>query len=252
METPAQHDDLRLTLTQGDEIILRCVRNARAKRLRLTVNERGARLTLPPRADMDAATRFVEQHLDWLGAQLSSYHSGIAPLVRGETASLPLRGKHLPLHWQQGAFTQLTHASGQLHFSLPNTASHAAIARAVLDFYLAQARADIARWLPKYLPGLPRPPSRIRFKVLSSQWGSLATDAGMTLDIALVLGEPFAFEYVLVHELCHLIHANHSHEFWREVEIRCPHWRDARAYFHAHGRQLKAQLHSLLHPGPSS
>jgi len=250
MAKTAQSDQIRLTLADGDEITLRWVRDARAKRIKLTVNERGARLTLPPHASLAVGTEFVDRHLDWLSAQLSSYHCGIPALVRGETTHLPLRGEDMPLRWQSGTFAQLTHHAGQLSFSLPASASHTTLTRTVLDFYAAQVRTDIARWLPGYLPGLPRPPARIRLKALSSQWGSLAPDNTLTLDIALVLGAPFAFEYVLVHELCHLIHRNHSRHFWQEVETRCPHWRDARAYFHTHGRRLKAQLHSLLHAAP--
>ncbi|WP_157723039.1 YgjP-like metallopeptidase domain-containing protein, partial [Stenotrophomonas pictorum] len=107
-------------------------------------------------------------------------------------------------------------------------------------------RADVGRWLPAYLPGLPRAPSRLRLKVMSSQWGSLAPDGSMALDLALILGRPSAFEYVLVHELCHLLQANHSPAFWVEVEARFPHWRQERDYFHAEGRRLKATLRMLL------
>jgi predicted metal-dependent hydrolase len=57
-----------------------------------------------------------------------------------------------------------------------------------------------------------------------------------------VLGPPANFEYVLVHELCHLIHANHSRNFWREVEKRCPQWRELRAWFRGEGLTLKAEL----------
>jgi len=243
----APSDDLRLALSDGDEIILRCVRDARAKRIRLTVNERGARLTLPLRANMVAAVRFLEQHRNWLGAQLAINRNRVEPLVRDKTCSLPLRGQQMPVCWQGGNFVQLVHEPGCLRFSLPDMIGPEAIVRVLGDFYELQARADIARWLPKYLPGLPRPPSRIRLRTLSSQWGSLTSSNVLTLDLALVLGAPFAFEYVLVHELSHLIHANHSRDFWREVETRYPKWRHASDYLRRQGRQLKAQLHVLLH-----
>src|SRR3546814_8781339 len=62
----------------------------------------------------------------------------------------------------------------------------------------------------------------------------------MSLDLSLVLGAPAAFEYVLVHELCHLVHRDHSPAFWREVQARFPDWQSQRDYFHAEGRRLKA------------
>ena len=76
--------------------------------------------------------------------------------------------------------------------------------------------------------------------------GSLAPDDTLSLDLALVLGRPAAFEYVLIHELCHLIRADHSRTFWREVEARCPDWREQRDYFKTQGRSLKTSLHALL------
>ena len=63
-----------------------------------------------------------------------------------------------------------------------------------------------------------------------------------------VLGRPSAFEYVLVHELCHLIHADHSPAFWAEVEARRPDWRLERDWFRLHGRRLKAMLRVLAGP----
>ena len=132
------------------------------------------------------------------------------------------------------------------HVVAPANAGNATLQRALRDFYEAQGRADVGRWLPKYLAGLPRTPRRIVFRRTRTQWGSLAPDGTLSLDLSLVLARPSAFEYVLVHELCHLLHADHSRRFWREVEARFPAWRDERSYFHAEGRALKARLHALL------
>ena len=167
-------------------------------------------------------------------------------LQPGEDGVLPLRGDLLPLRWQEGRYARLEIDEHGACVQWPTRAGDATLRRLLREFYEAQTRADVGRWLPKYLPTLPRAPSRLRLKVMSSQWGSLAPDGSMALDLALVLGRPEAFEYVLVHELCHLIQPNHSPAFWHEVEQRFPAWREQRDYFQLEGRRLKAMLRQLL------
>jgi predicted metal-dependent hydrolase len=250
--TAVQRDTLRLTLGEQEVEILR-VRDPRARRLKLSVDERGARLTLPVRASLRAGDAFVQANQAWLQRQLARYHDDDLParLELHQPGVLPLRGELLPMQWDSGRFTRIEVANGQAHIQLAARAGDAALRRALRDFYEAQTRADVGRWLPQYLPELPRAPTRLRLKVMSSQWGSLAPDGSMALDLALVLGRPSAFEYVLVHELCHLLQANHSPAFWAEVEARFPLWRQERDYFHAHGRRLKAMLRQLLQPAES-
>jgi predicted metal-dependent hydrolase len=217
--------------------------------MKLSINERGVRLTLPPRSDPIVVERFLLQQRDWLRQQWHRCHGehSVSPLRRFQSAELPLHGMALPLHWREGTYGKVELASNRVIFQLPAGASDMALRNALREFYESQARADIGRWLPKYLPGLPSPPTRIRLKVMSSQWGSLAPNGALALDLALTLGRPSAFEYVLVHELCHLIHHNHSAAFWQEVTRRFPTWRDERDYFRREGRRLKTLLHALLH-----
>ena len=250
-QAPAvQRDIVAQPLADGRMLDIQRVRDPRAKRIKLSVDERGARLTLPLRASLAAGERFVHEHRQWLATQLQKYAAtqDSPALLRNQTDQLPLRGQAVALSWHEGRFTRLELQAGQLHFHAPARASQAMLQRALRDFYEAQARADIGHWLPHYLPTLPRAPARIRLKIMSSQWGSLSPDGSLALDLSLLLARPSAFEYVLVHELCHLLQANHSPAFWREVESRFPAWRDERQYFHAHGRQLKAQLRALLSP----
>ncbi|MGA6539128.1 MULTISPECIES: SprT family zinc-dependent metalloprotease [Stenotrophomonas] len=242
-----QRDTVRLRLEDAEIDVLR-VRDPRARRIKLSVDERGVRLTLPPRASLVMGERFLEQHRDWLSTQLRSYqaHNLPPPLVIGEPGQLPLRGELVALRWASGRFAHLERDAAGLVMHWPARGNEATLRRSLREFYEAQTRADVGQWLPRYLPGLPRAPARLRLKVMSSQWGSLAPDGSMALDLALVLGRPSAFEYVLVHELCHLIQPNHSPAFWAEVEKRFPAWQDERDYFQREGRRLKAMLRQLL------
>ncbi|WP_415252402.1 M48 family metallopeptidase [Thermomonas sp.] len=243
-----QRDSIAFVLDDGRRIEVLRVRDPRARRIRLSVDERGARLTLPLRASLISGERFLHEHRNWLSQQMAQHAQQAGErLQRGVTTSLPLRDAEVPLHWDTARAARLDFdADGALRFAAPANAGDAALRRALKDFYEAQGRMDVGRWLPKYIAGLPRAPRRITFKRTASQWGSLAPDGTLSLDLSLVLARPSAFEYVLVHELCHLIHADHSRRFWREVEARCPDWRAERAYFHAEGHRLKGRLRALL------
>jgi predicted metal-dependent hydrolase len=241
---------LPVTLPDGRVVEVMRVRDARARRIKLSVSERGARLTVPPRASLRAADRFLQAQLDWLAQQLTQrpLRAPLAPLDIGEETAVPLRGESLPLRWEAGSRLQVRRDDAGLVVTQPPALRAASLRRALKEFYLAEARRDVGRWLPAYLPGLPRAPRLVRLRPLQSLWGSLSPEGAVSLDLALVLGPPAAFEYVLVHELCHLIHGNHSRRFWDEVESRCPDWRSHRAWFRAEGMAMKAVLARLIAP----
>ncbi|MBS0194102.1 MAG: M48 family metallopeptidase [Proteobacteria bacterium] len=245
---PAVDDDhAALILPDGSRIDVRRIRHPRARRLKLSVSERGVRLTLPMRATLRAADAFLLAHRDWIAAQLPKWMArDDANGLNGDTTILPLRGQELPLRRETGRYARARFDDDGIVLSLPAKASDASARRALKEFYLAEARADVGRWLPKYLPSLPRAPGAIRIRPLSSLWGSLSARDALSLDLSLVLGAPAAFEYVLVHELCHLTHRHHRPSYWREVEARGQDWRAQRDYLRTHGSALKARLRGLL------
>lgn len=247
-----ERETIAFELDDGRLIDIARVRDPRARRMRLLVNERGVRLTLPPRASTVAGQRFLAENGGWLAIQLARFEaaatSGGAGLEVGRTPVLPLRGEDARVHWREGRYTRVEPMDGGILVQVPAKPKPAALSRALADFYAAQARTDTGRWLCAYLPGLPQAPRGLRFKRLSSLWGSLSPAGEVSLDLALVLGRPSAFEYVLVHELCHLLERNHSRRFWREVEKRFGDWQAERDYLRAHGPALKLRLERLLTP----
>jgi predicted metal-dependent hydrolase len=243
---PPEDCERSLVLANGETVRVRWVRDARARRLRLIVNERGVRLTLPRHASIRLAETFMFEHRGWIEEQLGKRPTlAREPFAFGRDGELPLRGEQRAIDWREGRYLKISADDNAITIARPARATDAQLRAALKAFYLGEARADVGAWLPKYLPGLPSAPANLRLRSLSSLWGSLSASDGLLLDLSLVLGKPSAFEYVLVHELCHLLHRNHSRRFWREVEKRWPQWREERDYLHGEGLGLKAELRRL-------
>ncbi|MGQ0799188.1 MAG: M48 family metallopeptidase [Pseudomarimonas sp.] len=249
-KSPIHRERITLAMADGREVEVERVRDPRARRIKLLVGERGVRLTVPRGASNGEALAFLIAQREWLDCHLQRISKALPEqaesLQRDFTSSIMLRGESIPLTWQPGRYAHVRAEDDALVLVLPPAAPERTARRVLREFLLAEARADVGRWLPTYLPGLPRPPRELRIRPLRSLWGSLSPDNGLSLDLSLVLGPPAAFEYVLVHELCHLLQRNHSPAFWREVTQRLPQWRTQRAYLRGEGMALKQRLAALI------
>ncbi len=254
VEAPPTRETERgeLLLPEGGVVPLVQVRDRRSRRLRLTVSERGVRLSVPWRVSDRVAAAFVQDHLPWIAEHWARVRDR-TPAVdwdAGLPATLPLWGEERPVEALPGRAVRVTPGGaddGPWTIHRPSRAGGVAVRRALHEAYAAEARAAVGRMLPRYLGGLPRPPRAFRFRALSSLWGSLAPDGTVSMDLSLVLGPPAAFEYVLVHELCHLLRADHSPAFWAEVEARWPAWREQRRFLRSpEGLCLKARWRAIV------
>lgn len=65
-------------------------------------------------------------------------------------------------------------------------------------------------------------PSSVRFREQTSRWGSCSSKAAINLNWRLIVYRPEIIDYVILHELCHIQHMNHSRQFWSLVEKHQP------------------------------
>lgn len=86
--------------------------------------------------------------------------------------------------------------------------------------------------------------SRAFIRGQRSRWGSCSPRGNLSLNWRLVMAPQPVMDYVLIHELAHLMQLNHSKKFWELVASHCPQWRECRRWLKEHGPELAAKLTS--------
>ncbi|MGN0279692.1 MAG: M48 family metallopeptidase [Lachnospiraceae bacterium] len=80
--------------------------------------------------------------------------------------------------------------------------------------------------------------NRITIRDQKTRWGSCSARGTLSFNWRLMLAPPAILDYVVVHELCHLTHMDHSPAFWQAVGKVYPDYRTARKWLKDHGQEL--------------
>ena len=76
-----------------------------------------------------------------------------------------------------------------------------------------------------------------------TRWGSCSSRGTLSFNYRLIYGPAGPLDYVVVHELCHLTHMNHSKDFWNMVERIMPDYRIYKQWLREHGQELTLTTH---------
>lgn len=211
----------------------------RARTLRLRVPLAGDPvLTAPSGVDRRAVDRFLEEQRGWLGETLSRRPR---PITIADGALLPLRGvPHRIVHLgeRRGAAVAATADAGDPVIAVRGDPAH--LTRRVTDWLRKEARADITAAVGRHAGRIGRTPRSIQLRDTVSRWGSCASTGALSFSWRLVLAPPHVLDYVAAHEVAHLVHMNHSAEFWRLVAELFPNHAAARAWLRREGALLHA------------
>ena len=220
-------------------------RSARARRLRITVRPGGVEVVAPPRMrDADIAA-FVEHNRAWIDAQFGALqrvlaaHPGSARLIDGST--ILYRGQPVQLRVCAGAKPRVREGSG-IEVTVPAAPAgidQEAVVERMLRRWLGwSAQNDALSYVHRHGPRHGLMPAAVRIKQHKRLWGSCTAKGAINLNWRLILAPPAVFEYVVVHELCHLREPNHQASFWRLVAQILPGFEEQRRWLRANGHLL--------------
>ena len=227
----AEVECVEVVETAGEPVVCR-VRRSRRRSMALQVDARQVRLALPWEVRPDQVRAFLYGHGEWLASRLKALRetrdSRAFRLQDG--AVLPVLGREcrvrlhaLPQVEPLEAWQQAGDGTEALHL-LDGPGARKALVKCLQARALPFFRQRVAVYCARL--GVSVPP--VRLSSARTRWGSCSTRSGIRLHWRLVHLSPELIDYVVAHEVAHLLEMNHSPRFWSVVASLYPDWQTAR------------------------
>jgi predicted metal-dependent hydrolase len=100
------------------------------------------------------------------------------------------------------------------------------IKQALKRFYYQQCKALIEKSISFYQSNFKTKPRSIRISDSKTTWGTCDSGAQLTFNWRLAMAPQNVIDYVVVHEMCHMVHLNHDRSFWRLVGKIMPDYKE--------------------------
>ena len=210
---------------------LRVSRRARYARLRI-LPFGGLEVVIPYRFPRNQVAGLVAQHADWAHEQLARQAQLRASIRLPSVLTLAFDGSATPIHYRalkqptQGELFSATRAADRASEVIRIDAGDQATMITTLRRWI---RRRARRVLPPLLEQVSRQTglnyNRVSIRSQKTRWGSCSSNGNISLNDQLLFLPPDAVEYLMVHELCHTRHLNHSAAFWALVQVHCADYR---------------------------
>jgi len=196
----------------------------------LTVDEHGLTVSAPWRSSERRIVGVIRDAEDWVLKKLdvwSAFPSRKQSWMQGD--KVRYLGRDLSLDLAQDAIATLTtlQDADRLQISLADPAHADSVKAAVIKWYRRHAQSNFSARVAELAPRLDVPTPRLFLSSARSRWGSCNVKREIRLNWRLIQAAQPTIDYVVVHELAHLIEMNHSRRFWKIVASVAPHYREA-------------------------
>jgi len=216
-------------------------RNERARRYVLRIDREGrVRVTVPRRGTLAQAQELVSRRHRWLLRHLQRFSElpkRGAPWKHGH--EIYLRGVLTPIQMKTDTTPPSLRLGTEWTLNLPEGVDTTGDLRPVVEDHLrAIAGVELhARTLELAAEhGVVLQHIRVRSQV--SRWGSCSSTGTLSLNWRLIQTTPEVRDYIIIHELMHRRHMNHSPKFWACVAQACPGYTRWERWLKEHGRKI--------------
>jgi predicted metal-dependent hydrolase len=192
----------------------------------------------PQQASTAQIMAFVDSKADWIRqkqAEAGQRQAEQAPRQFAAGESLYFQGKRYPLELVHRTRPMLELANG--HFRLAQAAQPRA--KEVLTRWYQQQARQVIEPRTQALAALHKLTyQQVRISSARTRWGSCSSRGTLSFTWRLVMAPPAVIDYVIIHELAHLIERNHSSRFWAQVARMLPDYKERVKWLKQNGYRL--------------
>lgn len=241
MSVNTNSPDKPMQVVQGDGYEVVIERSSRRKTVALKVDGDVVTLVAPRQLPIERIEQLVADKHGWIVEKLA--HSALATpscsnqFVSGE--AYPYLGRNYRLKVLTGDLIAPKLVNGRITVTVPAPKQQAHYIRRLLQsWYKRNADRKIREKVRRYRKLVGVETGVVRIKDFKSRWGSCTPYGDLEFNWVIVMAPNRVVDYVVVHELCHLLRHDHSTQFWKEVERVMPDYKEHREWLKDNSQKL--------------
>ncbi|MBV6627833.1 MAG: M48 family metallopeptidase [Rivularia sp. (in: Bacteria)] len=218
----------------------------RSKRLRIIVSHKGVEVVAPINTSEELITDFVESKKSWLLEaieKVSCKYPPKTPQSYTDNAKIMYRGSFFTLKIESTDVKKvIVDFDKCFYIQVPQlliaNETEAAVKQALIDWKRQQVYIDILKFAQFYAHKLNVQPTSIKLSQQKRAWGTCSSKGSIRINWRLADAPLPVLKYVVAHEVTHLLHHNHSKDFWQTVGSIMPDYKQRKADLKAWEKQL--------------
>lgn len=213
------------------------IKRSKRKTMAIHVRNAAVEVRVPQELPTAAITQFVQDKSQWVQNQLAEQQQKLQekPQIKHQGRLLFL-GKDLALDILQGK-PAIYLQENRLSIRCEDESQAQPLLEQWLqceaDTYISQRTLELAK-----IMGESERLSDVRFRKTRSKWGHCTSRGVLQFNWLIIMAPPAIIDYLIIHELSHLKHMNHSALFWQRVAEFCPNYAEHRQWLRKNGHKL--------------
>ena len=209
---------------------------SKRKTLSLTINE-NAELIIraPKRLSIEKIQDFINEKENWINRKKRLIENQIKDVTSNHNKLLYL-GDLFPINVEQNASKELFFTGEEF---IANSIEPDSLSLSIKKWYKNKFKEIALPRVAYFANKHNLMVNQVRIKNQKTMWGSCSSKNNINLNYLLLMAPMGVIDYVIVHELVHTIHRNHSTDFWDSVESIMPEFQEHKRWLKKNGYKLR-------------